>query len=294
MTDSREVGPVTVAPVLREHIDAVASFLHEHLNARVPLEAWHDLLAPPWDDSSAPNSGFQLLSGGVIVGVYAAVYSRRRWIGEEDVLTCNLAAFCVQEDFRVHSLRLLRALLAQKGYVFTDLSPSGNVPALNERLGFHRLDTSTRLVANVPWPRRSRVHVTNDPRSLESTLEGRDAEVYRDHRSARASRHLLVQAEEGYAYLLYRRDRRKRVAGFASPLFVGGDPRLLESAWAQVAAYMLRRGMFATLAERRVLGFTPRGIGRGLAHPRPKMFKGNGTDGTQIDYLYSELTLLEW
>ena len=40
----------------------------------------------------------------------------------------------------------------QDGYHFTDLSPSGNVVALNRRLGFTQLDTATALVPNLPWP----------------------------------------------------------------------------------------------------------------------------------------------
>ena len=49
---------------------------------------------------------------------------------------CNLGAWCVLPEHRFHALRLLKALLAQDGYHFTDLSPSGNVVGLNERLGF--------------------------------------------------------------------------------------------------------------------------------------------------------------
>ena len=56
------------------------------------------------------------------------------------------------EQYRLHGLKLLTSLLAQEGYHFTDLSPSGNVIALNERLGFEFLDTTTALVPNLPWP----------------------------------------------------------------------------------------------------------------------------------------------
>jgi hypothetical protein len=148
-------------------------------------------------------------------------------------------------------------------------------------------------VLNLPTPRAA-VRVTESPALIEATLTGRDAVVYRDHRRAAAARHALVQRDGTHAYLMYRRDRRKRLPLFASPLYVGGDAGLLEAAWPAVGGHLLERGLAATLAERRVLGFTPQGAGRDLARPRPKMFRGEGGTEDTVDYLYSELTLLPW
>lgn len=288
------MGPsaVAVQPISAADVRAVSEFLHQHLNARVPAAAWSQLFAPPWK-SDAPNRGFQLLVDGVLVGVYAAVYSERDVDGAT-VPFCNLAAFCVLEEHRTHSLRLVRALLGQKGYVFTDLSPSGNVIALNERLGFRRLDTATSLVANLPRPPRRGTRVTTAPAALDRVLTGRDAEVYRDHRQAPAAQHLLVERDGAHGYLMFRRDRRKRLPLFATPLYAGGDPGCLEAAWPAVGSYLLRHGLPVTLAERRILGFTPGGPGRELAQPRPKMFRAKDVGAESIDHLYSELTLVRW
>ena len=281
---------VSVREIGTDDAERVSRFLHTHLNSRVPTEAWAALVCPPWGTSGGPNHGFQLVaSDEQTVGVYLAVYSTR---DEYRRAVCNLAAFCVLEQHRPHSLRLVRALLGQKGYLFTDLSPSGNVPAMNERLGFHRLDTSTRLVLNAPRPARG-IRVTESPAVLEETLVGRDAIVYRDHRRAAAARHALVLHDGGYAYLMYRRDRRKRLPVFASPLYAGGDAAVLEDAWPAVGSHLLGRGLAATLAERRVLGFSPGGPGRELARPRVKMYRGEA-GAEEVDYLYSELTLLQW
>jgi hypothetical protein len=283
---------VRLRPIIEADFDAVALFLHEQLNRRVPVAAWKRLLAPPWA-STAPNSGFQLVAEDRIVGVYVAVSSEREVDGRT-LRFCNLAAFCVREDYRSHSLRLLRALLGQKDDVFTDFSPSGNVIALNERLGFVRLDTSTRLTANLPSPPRRGVHVSEDPAVIAAALTGEDAAVYRDHRHAAAARHLVVTAANEHAYLVFRRDRRKRLPLFATPLYVGGSRSLLRAAWPAVASrLLLRHGLAATLAEPRILGFAPN-PGRSLSAPRAKMFRGTAVPAERIDYLYSELTLLEW
>lgn len=283
---------VRVRPIRRADASAVGRFLHQHLNQRVAAEAWEKVIVPPWD-AQAPNHGFQLLNGDEIVGAYLAVYSQRDG-NKGRIPVCNLAAFCVLEDFRMHGLRLVRALLAQRDYDFVDLSPSGNVIGLNERLGFRRLDTATRMVANLPHPPRRDTRVTGDPATLERVLRGQDADVYRDHREAAAARHVLVQMNGRYGYLVFRRDRRRGLPLFASPIYTGGDSAVLKSNWSSVAAHiLLEHHLPATLAERRILGFAP-GIGVELTHPRPKMIRGSRLDPATIDYLYSEMVLVEW
>ena len=283
---------IELRPILKVDFDDVALFLHEHLNGRVSPDSWKRLLAPPWR-SESPNSGFQLLTGGRIVGVYAAVYSERDVEGES-LRFCNLAAFCVLHEHRAHSFRLLRTILGQKGYEFTDLSPSGNVIALNERLGFARLDTSTTVALNLPALPKRGVTISSASGVLETTLKGADAAIYRDHRDAAAARHVVITRGDDYAYLVFRKDRRKRLPIFATPLYVGGSRELLRAAWPRIAAHLLlRHGLAATLAEPRVLGFTPK-LGRKLSTPRTKMFRSKTVPADRLDYLYSELTLLEW
>ncbi|MGV8911576.1 MAG: hypothetical protein ACOH14_03090 [Rhodoglobus sp.] len=283
---------VSTKPITSDDAGPVSEFLHENLNSRVSAAEWAQLILPPWT-YRGPNHGFQLVTDeGVIVGVYAAIYSQRDSDGTT-IDVCNLAAFCVLEAYRMHSLRLTRALLKQQGFVFTDLSPSGNVVAINERLGFDLLDTTTRLVANLPRLHRRGLRLTRDPLILERVLVGPDAVVYRDHRDANAAEHLLVEREGDYGYLMFRRDRRKGLQLFSTPLYVGGSSAVLESCWGEVRSYLLSRGLLFTLAERRVLGFT-RGLGVTLTDPRSKMFRGSGLYADQVDYLYSELALVEW
>ncbi|MDQ7992122.1 MAG: hypothetical protein AAGC63_03520 [Propionicimonas sp.] len=282
---------VTVRPIGDADVGAVSEFLHAELNQQVPAERWARVMSPPWPDAG-PDHGVLLEADGRIVGAYLAVYSRRD-LGGEPRPVCNLAAFCVLEEFRTHSVRLLRAVLARKGYDFTDLSPSGNVVALNERLRFRHLDTATWLVPNLPFPGGRGTTLTTDPEVLRRVLRGRDAAVFADHEHAAATRHVLVQSGAGYGYLVFRRDRRKGLRLFATPLYAGGDPECLRRGWRRIGSYLLLRcGLPVTLAEPRILGFRP-GPGRRLGKPRARMVRGvPDLDG--VDYLYSELALVEW
>ena len=90
-----------------------------------------------------------------MVGVQLAFYSERE-IEERSRTSATSGAWCVLEDYRSHGLRLLRARPGPARYHFTDLSPSGNVVALNAKLGFEPLDTETALVPHQPLTLRRR------------------------------------------------------------------------------------------------------------------------------------------
>ena len=95
-----------------------------------------------------------LLDGDAVVGAHLAFYSERTIDGRTERF-CNLGAWCVLPDHRFHGLRLLKALLAQDGYHFTDLSPSGNVRRRSTSGSASAASTPTAtLVPNLPWPSR--------------------------------------------------------------------------------------------------------------------------------------------
>ena len=81
----------------------------------------------PWK-VERPTTASCSSTDDAVVGAYLAFYSERTIDGRAERF-CNLGAWCVLPEHRFHSLRLLKALLAQDGYHFTDLSPSGNVRA---------------------------------------------------------------------------------------------------------------------------------------------------------------------
>jgi hypothetical protein len=281
-----------LTPIGAAELPAVASFLHRHLNSRVPAQAWRRAVEVPWS-VDAPNHGFCLRDGNEVVGAYLAYYSDREINGQTERF-CNLGAWCVLEEHRFRGLRLLTALLGQDGYHFTDLSPSGAVVALNQRMKFTELDTTTMLIPNVPLPLRApRCRIDSDPNEIEDRLSPADLRVYQDHRGAAAARHVVLTAGSDSCYVVFRKDTRKRVRAFASILHVTDHELFRRVAPRLGAQLLIRHGAAATLVERRVAGGRPAGSLQ-LTTARPKMFKSASLAPEQIDYLYSELTCLEW
>jgi hypothetical protein len=278
-----------VAPITDSDLDRVGRFLHEQLDQRVSAETWARAAVPSWR-APADDHGYLLVEGDRVVGVYLAFHSERM-VGGELRHVCNLAAWCVLESHRAHGARLLRAQLARKEVVFTDLSPSGSVIELNRRLGFTDLDTTTAAVPCVPLPTPG-VRVVTRPERIEALLAGRDREIYRDHRDAAAARHLVLAIGDAHCYVMFRKVRRKGLPGFATLLHVS-DPDLLRGHVGALSRHLLRHRVLLLLAELRVIGHAPR-LSRRLSNPRPKMFRGAGVAPGDIDDLYSELTNVPW
>lgn len=285
-------SPADLAPITGADFHRVARYLNLNLNRSVPVSAWVRAMQDSWGQT-APNSGYFLSSHGVVVGACLAFYSERIVDGETEHF-CNLGALCVDPDSRLHVLRLLRAVLSQPGYTFTDLSPSGNVVALNERLGFKYLDTTTALVVNAQLARRPRgSYVIADRAEIERRLQGDALRVFMDHKDAAAARHALLVDGPGHCYVVFRKVRRKRLPVFSSILYVSDQSVFARSSGALFAHMLFRHGALATLAELRVVGERPsRSIL--LETSRPKMYKSARLGPENIDYLYSELTSLAW
>jgi hypothetical protein len=285
-------GAVRVAPITDAYLPQVAAFLHEHLNDRVSVEHWIDAIEVPWA-VDRPNAGFMLVDAGEVVGVQLAFYSERLIDGRRERF-CNLGAWCVLPGYRLHSLRLLKHALDQEGYHFTDFSPSGKVVEINSRLGFRFLDAATVLVPNLPWPGGGAgASISSDPEVIERTLAGAELELYRDHAGAPAARHVVLIRGDESCYVIFRKERYKRLRAFASVLHVG-NPRLYGELARPLGRHLLfRYGVVGTLAELRVLGHRPPRSFE-IEAPRRRMFRSPELDPRDVDYLYSELVCVPW
>lgn len=281
---------VRVVPITVTDVPRVAEFLHAHLNRRLSADMWASAMKVPWK-VEAPNHGFMMVDdakNSAVVGAYLAFYADRTIDGKQEAF-CNLGGWSVLPEYRFHSVRLLKALLAQDGYHFTDLSSSGNVVPINTRFNFQFLDTTLALVPNLPWPSfPARYQVSADPRVIERTLTGCELERYRDHVDARAARHVVLRCGTEWCYVVFRRDRPRNLPFFASIVYVSNPALFRRMARPFARHLLLRHGLPATLVELPVSGHRP-WPSILLGSPRHKMFRSARLRADQIDYLYSEL-----
>jgi hypothetical protein len=279
---------IQLSPITDADIAAVADFLHANYKDRIPWA--RSLLARPWK-VAAPNHGFMLRDGQRIVGAHTAFYSERLIAGRAERF-CDMGTWYVLPEFRSHSIRLVRALLAQDGYHFTALSPSYKVTAIHTRLGFRPLDTSAALIPNLPWPTLpGRTTISADPDVIESTLAGTELELYHDHAQALAARHLVLLRGPDSCYVMYRETRIKAVT--VAVILHVSEPEAFHRAIVPLTRNLLvRHRLLVTLAEQRIIGYRPPLSFK--VTPWPKMYRSASLAPDQIDDLYSELACVPW
>lgn len=279
---------IRLSPIGDADTDRVAAFLCEQMDRPWPRDRWLSTIESPWP-SVGPNRGFQLLDGKRVVGAYVAYYSERE-IGGGTARVCNLGTWCVHPDHRSHGIRLVRALLEQEGYHFTDLSPSSTVIRLNSRLGFEPLDADRVAVPNLPWPPLpGRGTVSADPATVEQGLSGAELKLYRDHAGAAGARHLLLSQEGERCYVVVRRDTRRGVP-VCTVLYVGNPDLFGRMSGTFARHLLLRHGAVAHLIDDPISPHRP-----WLSLRRPgsrRMYRSAHLEPSQLDYLYSELTCL--
>jgi hypothetical protein len=304
---------VDLAPITDADVAMVADFLHGHMNHRVSPSTWSRAMSVPWM-TGAPNHGFMLRDGQRVVGVYLAFYSERRIAGRAERF-CNLGSWCVVPEYRFHSVRLLKALLAQDGYHFTDLTPIEKVESVDAGLKFRYLDTSLALVPHLPWPSLPhRTRISADPDTIASALTGPALKVYRDHAQAPAAHHLVLIRGSQSCYVMFRKHWWRELSIFADILYVSNQS-LFQDTVTLLARYLLVHcRLLATFAELRIVGTRPR-TSFMLPHPKtavrrrnprlprsyaqryrgmfpPKMYRSASLEPDQIDELYSDLVCI--
>lgn len=282
---------VELSAIGQDDIRAVAQFMHRHLNTSVSAASWAAGMKTSWLPEP-PNRGFMLTKSGEVVGANLAFYSERTKAGGTHRV-CNLGALCVLPAERRHTVRLMRALLRQPGFEFTDLSPSGSVVELNRRLRFTELDTSTRLVVNTGPLTSRHGRVIADLGAIERSLRGDDLKYFQDHRSSAAVHHLMLLVGDQTCYIMVRKDRRKKLPLFVSFIYVSNAKLLSQQAGLVFGYFLWRLHTPFTLVEQRVAPLTHR-LAVVLSTSRPKMYKSRHLDASEIDYLYSELTEIPW
>lgn len=279
---------VVVSPITEDDLPGVAEFLHAEFphGERESKQTWQEGLYSPWGGDQ-PNWGLMAHDGDSIVGVYVAHYSEQEIDGRRERF-CNLGVWHVLPDHRMQSFPLMKAMLSQDGYHFTDLTPAENVVAINTRLGFETIDTRAVVVPCLPWPTfPSRTTIASDPVSLERMLEGADLDRYLDHRRAGGLHHVAIAGDGRCCYVVLRPDRHRGLPVLIV-LYVS-DPGLLRRNGRRFARHLLiRHRVPAYIAELRLAHYRPR-PSFALRNPPIRMFRSDRLQAGDIGYLYSEL-----
>jgi hypothetical protein len=277
----------TIEPVTAETLPEFAAFLHANLEPARSPSAWTEGLDKSWG-MRPPNHGYVLRDQGKIVGGIGAYYAERTIKGQPQRV-CNITSWCVLDAYRKQSMRLAMALIAQKGYHFTDFSPTRIVGGVLQFLKFRPMDARQTVIINLPWPAiGSELLVQRE--DIEKVLQGDALLAYRDHAAFPWLRHVLIGTANKWCHVIYKRTRFKWLPS-AHVLYLS-DPAIFEQHYCRLARYFIAHGLASTHVECRFLLRRPwpSAIRSGF---NAKVYLSPTLSDNDIDYLYSETMALD-
>ena len=214
---------VRVRPAHEGDISALIALLRDGFGSHWSPATYRRLFEYPRVEKQ-PNLGFVMESGDQLVGFLGAIYSERS-LGERLERFCNMSSWYTIPQFRKSSLDLLKALLAQQGYTFTNFTPSTQVIQVMKACGFQSL--GSRKVVWGPWLYRALV----DKKSGVSPRTG-------PFRAARRVSDVLIETALLKGLDLMRKASPTRVhhrgaqmlagAGLVRPMLAKADQQLLD------------------------------------------------------------------
>jgi hypothetical protein len=277
----------TIEPITSETLPEFAEFLHANLRAERSPQAWREGLSKSWG-MSPPNHGFMLRDEARIVGGIGAYYAERTIQGAPQRI-CNITSWCVLDAYRKQSMRLAMTLIGQKGYHFTDFSPTKVVGGVLQFLKFRPLDEREAVIINLPWPIAG-LRVLTKQSEIEDALSGETLRVYRDHNSFPWLCHCLIGTPNNWCHVIYKRTRFKLLPS-ARILYLS-DRVIFEQHYRRLALHFIVRGLVTAHVECRFLTHVPwpSTIRSGF---NAKVYLSPSLTDNEIDNLYSETMALD-
>ena len=236
---------VTLRGIFDEDLEDVYCFLSETFNPDVggwfnpglTLDVWRLAFNRSWMPEK-PNNGFMLSVNNTIVGVFCALYSQQQTRkGIQNI--CNTSTWFVLDEYRSHSLKLMAAMLAQKGFLFTSLSASPNVYELHRRFGFRSYVTTLVAIPNLPKLNyvSKRLEILADPESMGRCLDSEVKQISIDHRDIPTVQQIVFHAADEALLVIF--DTR-RVRGVpATNIFYLSNPDMFYQNRYEICSYFL-------------------------------------------------------
>ena len=228
---------VTLRGILDEDLDDVYRFVSKNFGLGVKLETWRLAFNRSWMHEK-PNNGFMLVADKTIVGVFCALYSQQQTRkGIQNI--CNTSTWFVMDAYRSHSLKLMAAMMDQKGFLFTSLSASPNVHELHRIFGFRTYITTLVAIPNLLKLIyvSKKLDILVDPKSMGKYLDSDVKQISIDHTDIPTVQQIVFRAA-GEALLVIFDTRRVRGVP-ATNIFYLSNPDMFYQNRYEICSYFL-------------------------------------------------------
>jgi hypothetical protein len=266
--------------------DAVCALLHERMSSRISLEHWRRLFDYGWL-TDKPDCGVLLLERGELAGYLGVIHARRR-LGSRTVRTANLSSWYILKPLRGRGLGLAMLQHATRDPAVTYTTFSSNPPALRvmAAAGLVLLDD-----ARLTWRRSGSaptgIEVLSDP----TDLPAHERRLLADHRGLPVEPRLLRSAE-GDCLVVLSVKRKGADVAWHEVLYLGAPALLARHAQAFADAVLAPGESLLSVDSRLLDGLETSGAER-LPIPVPRYFRSPDLERRAVDFLYSEIPLLD-
>ena len=281
---------VDIAFAPPEEREEIARFMHEVFpRAKWPLEKWRSLLARRWPQP-ADHFAVTARDGGRLVGVLGMLPAERPTTAGVK-LTVNLTSWYLFKPYRSGGVgsEMMRMAGVGPAAAVTNFSSARGAAGAAERAGMIVLDSERLLWRPRPsQPRRLPVHT--DPAVLNRVLGEGDRRILADH----AGLNLCVAAVEtpdGFCPLVYVVKRKHDDYVTHEVLYAGDHGLLARHARAIAEALLPPEGAVLSVDRR----FLPPDMEADAVQPIPvpRYYIPGDIEPAHVDYLYSEIVLLD-
>lgn len=277
---------VVVRPAGAEDIAPVARLLHEHMNAKIPLERWRLLLDYPWRPH-AVERGWLVEDRGVVVGFMATIYSDREIAGRTHRF-CDLSSWYLLADYRGGGTgdTLLQAGMARPDVTYHTMTARRATGRKIRALGFDILDDTRSLFRPRAEPRAAPLPCVRDPAMIHARLTRPQREMFACHAGFD-----VHQAIVDGVWLVWQRKLKGDAIAYHEILHAS-DPAFLSGNAQAVADTIVtgERGVLAVDSRWMAPADDPGTIERIVL---PRWFRSPDLDRRDVDHLYSEVILLD-
>lgn len=285
---------VELRPAGPADAEAVAAFLHRGMNAKIPEERWRRLFAPPWPlPPDIPDMGWLAEDGGRVVGFIGRLWSERRIDGRA-VRVANVTSWYLDKEHRNGrwGLALYRAVLDRLDDApHTAISIARRTYPLYDRWGFGLLDDRRLLWRAGIEDGGGKVEILADRDAFDGDLTDEQRRLLDDHAGLPVSP-VLARDDNGACLLVLSIKKKGPGTLFHDVLHVG-DPAFLAAHAAAVADALLPPGDCVLASDGRFLDGLEARPAETVRLPVPRRFIGGSVAARRLDFLYSEVPLLD-
>lgn len=279
-----------VRPADGSDVDPALDYLCRAFPGGPGREQWRGLFERHWSSGLPKDTpiGYLLEANRKIVGYLATVCAARE-LGATSVISCNLAAWCVDLEHRAMGGALFLAAMRQRVSLFTALTPTAPVQNICEVLGFSCL-AEYKLLFPVPLLRPTsllrRATILTKSNDLTAVLSDAHRRIREDHARFALS-HYVIVTSSGYSYLILRRTRFKRMR--VSEVLFCSNPMIFSDQLDRFkAAVFVQDRSLALFGLPSFIAPQPKGA---VKIHKPVYYKGS-VNPAAVDLLYSELVLV--